>query len=196
MSAPIEQKPRRRNRKPLPDTPVAIPRNLNTGIADDNHDYESLGFLAGDALEGEEIAISDLRAGDMIAVYDCTDAEIVGVGRFVSSDAKEFHVCERDAHTYHYKHGEGFWIVYLLTAVTRRTLIERGTTESLERNKRDAEISLCRKRLDKLMSCEDESERFRVLRRIYDLERAPIITDEWSEFIGGDDESEGREVAH
>ncbi len=183
MSAPIEQKPRRRSRKPLPEPPVATPRKLNTSIADDNHDYESLGFLAGDALEGEEIAISDLRAGDMIAVYDCTDAKIISVGRFVSSDAKEFHVCEPDAHTYHYMHGEGFWIVYLLTAVTRRTLIERGTTESLEREKRKIEIAALYARLDKLTSIEDESERFRVRRRIYDLERAPIITDEWSEFI-------------
>ncbi len=179
MSAPIEQKPRRRSRKPL----AAEPRKLNTSIADDNHDYESLGFLAGDALAGEEIAISDLRAGDMIAVYDCTDAVIIGVGRFVSSDAKEFHVCESDARMYHYTHGEGFWIVYLLTAVTRRTLIERGTTETLEREKRKIEIAKLYARLDKLTSIEDESERFRVLRRIYDLERAPIITDEWSEFI-------------
>jgi len=183
MSAPIEQKPRRRNRKPLPDTPVAIPRKLDTGIADDNHDYESLGFLAGDALEGEEIALSDLRAGDMIVVYDCTDAEIVGVGRFVSSDAKEFHVCERDAHTYHYLHGEGFWTIYLLTAITRRIPIERGTTETLEREKRAAEIAKLRERLDNLFEPEQESARFLVLRQIHALENASLVSDEWSEFL-------------
>jgi hypothetical protein len=151
MSATPEKKASTRRRKPQPKAkPAPQPEKLSTSIADDNDCYESLGIHAGDKLEGEEAAISDLRAGDLIAVFDNEDNQWAGIGRFESADEKQFHIYERDARTYNYTRGEGYWTIYLLTAITRRIPIERGTTEELERAKRDGELAALRTRLDKL----------------------------------------------
>jgi hypothetical protein len=184
-SKPARKASRRKASRETPPVP-APPRKFIVNVDAENDELEPLGIHAGDRWDAEETPPCDLRAGDLVAVLDIKQKKWTGFGRFVSFDGEEFRVCESDASECRYTRGEGLWTIYLLTAITRRTPVERGTTEDVERHRRDAEAAKLYARLDRLTSCEDESERFRVLRRIFDLESAPLVpdaSDEWAEVI-------------
>jgi hypothetical protein len=135
-------------------------------------------------LESEETTVESLCAGDLVAVWDKENDKWAGIGYFLATDEKEFHVQEQDGCTYNYTHGAEWWTLYLLTAITRRTEVRRGQTTEAESAKRERRIEALRQRLDKLTNIEDETARFRIEREIFDLEHAAACAeDEWPEVI-------------
>ena len=177
----LDRRRRQERAQPVPHTEK---QRLTIRVADDNSTYETLGIHAGDKLESEETTVEALCAGDLVAVWDKENDKWAGIGYFLATDEKEFHVQEHDGRPYHYTHGAGWWTLYLLNAITRRTEIKRGQTADAERVKRELLITALKKRLDRLTSNDEESERFRVEREIYDLEHAPACAeDEWPEVV-------------
>jgi hypothetical protein len=135
-------------------------------------------------LESEETTVESLCAGDLVAVWDKENDKWAGIGYFLATDEKDFHVQEHDGCTYNYTHGAGWWTLYLLNAITRRTEIKRGQSAEAERDKRERRIEALRQRLDKLTDISDETQRFRIEREIFDLEHAAACAeDEWPEVI-------------
>jgi DNA-binding phage protein len=174
----------RRRQQERAATPPTEKQRLTTKVADDNSTYETLGIHAGDKLESEETTVEALCAGDLVAVWDKENDKWAGIGYFLATDEKDFHVQEHDGRPYHYTHGAGWWTLYLLNAITRRTEIKRGQSAEAERVKRELLITALKKRLDRLTSNDEESERFRVEREIYDLEHAAACAeDEWPEVV-------------
>ncbi len=167
--------------QPVPHTEK---QRLIIRVADDCNTYTPLGIHAGDKLESEETTVESLCAGDLVAVWDKENDKWAGIGYFLATDEKDFHVQEQDGFTYYYTHDGELWTLYLLTAITRRTEVRRGQTTEAERVKRERRIEALRQRLDKLTNIEDETARFRIEREIFDLEHAASCAeDEWPEVI-------------
>ena len=174
----------RRRQQERAATPPTEKQRLIIRIADNCDTYTPLGIHAGDKLESEETTVEALCAGDLVAVWDKENDKWAGIGYFLATDEKDFHVQEHDGRPYHYTHGAGWWTLYLLNAITRRTEIKRGQTADAERVKRERRIEALRQRLDKLTNIEDETARFRIEREIYDLTHAPACAeDEWPEVV-------------
>ncbi len=174
---------RRRQQEPAA-TPPTEKQRLTIKVTDDCDTYTPLGIHAGDKLEGEVTTVEALCPGDLVAVWDKKNDTWAGIGYFLATDEKEFHVQEHDGCTYDYTHDAEGWTLYLLTAITRRTEIRRGQTTEAERVNREGRIEALRQRLDKLTNIEDETARFRIEREIFDLEHAAACAeDEWPEVI-------------
>ena len=177
----LDRRRRLESAQPVPHTEK---QRLTIRVADDNSTYEPLGIHAGDKLESEETTVEALCAGDLVAVWDKENDKWAGIGYFLATDEKDFHVQEQDGFTYYYTHDGELWTLYLLTAITRRTEVRRGQTAEAERVKRERRIEALRQRLDKLTNIEDETARFRIEREIFDLEHAAACAeDEWPEVI-------------
>lgn len=165
--------------EPLRQQQAAAPRKASTGIPEGCHLFVRFGLLAGDKIELEEV--SDPRSGEVLVLRFNKAWE---VGRFVEYDEDEGkRVIVLDQIDGRYEFTLGSTEVYRVSAITRRFTPEeaKGGAREADRERRIAEL---RGRLDKLTDITDETQRFRIEREVYDLERA-VDEDEWPEELAG-----------
>jgi hypothetical protein len=153
-----------------------------TTLDDADHTREVFGMLPGDTLEYEDVDIEDVRAGDMLLVWDREAKEWLGLGRFVSACGEEFELQEADG-VYIYKRKPECQLCRI-TGIVRRIRIERGSVADVEQAARRVKLEGLKRRLEKLDDLEHEGMRFRVMREIRDLENAADVDgDEWPDII-------------
>lgn len=161
-----------------------------TTLDDDDHTREVFGMLPGDTLEYEDTNLDDVRAGDMLLVWDREAKEWLGLGRFVSACDEEFELQESDSlYTYRRKPE---CQPCRITGIVRRIRIERGSVADVEQAARRVKLEGLKRRLEKLDDLEHEGMRFRVMREIRELEReteAAASADEWPDIIGAESEA-------
>jgi hypothetical protein len=154
-----------------------------TTLGDDDHTREVFGMLPGDTLEYEDADIEDVRAGDMLLVWDREAKEWLGLGRFVSACDEEFELQESDG-LYIYRRKPECQPCRI-TGIVRRIRIERGSVADVEQAARRVKLEGLKRRLDKLDDLEHEGMRFRVMQEIHNLESAATVdADEWPDIIG------------
>lgn len=153
-----------------------------TPVGDDCHSFEVFGIYAGDKLEKQELSLADFRAGDLISVWSDDESRWDGLGRFVEADDEQFYIQESDGHVYTFTRAGYNWTLYLVVAATHRTTFARGDEAGAEQSKREAQIKMLQHRAARLTSSDEESEKFQVLKQIYDLERE-TSADEWPDVI-------------
>lgn len=165
-------------------------RKGTTQLNDDDHTREVFGMLPGDTLEYEDVDIEDVRAGDMLLVWDREAKEWLGLGCFVSACDEEFELQEPDSlYTYRRKPEHQ---LCRITGIVRRIRIERGSAADVEQAARRVKLEGLKRRLEKLDDLEHEGMRFRVMREIRELEcemKAAASADEWPDIIGAESEA-------
>jgi hypothetical protein len=153
-----------------------------TTLDDEDHTREVFGMLPGDTLEYEDTNLEDVRAGDLLLVWDCEAKEWLGLGRFVSACDEEFELQEADS-VYIYKRKPECQPCRI-TGIVRRIRIERGSVADVEQTARRVKLEGLKRRLEKLDDLEHEGMRFRVMQEIHNLESAVTVdADEWPDII-------------
>lgn len=153
-----------------------------TQLDDDDHTREVFGMLPGDTLEYEDAKLDDVRAGDLLLVWDREAKEWLGLGCFVAACDEEFELQESDS-LYIYKRKPERQLCRI-TGIVRRIRIERGSVAGVEQSARRVKLEGLKRRLEKLDDLEHEGMRFRITQEIRDLENAADAGgDEWPDII-------------
>jgi hypothetical protein len=121
-----------------------------------------------EATKKQEVSVDDLHPGDLVAVHQYLSKEPLWTGYFKEADETNVYVQEASGKTYWFPRHPIFQL-YRLGA---------------EQSERDAQIEMLKQRAARLTHIHEESEKFQVLKQIYDLERETSAdADEWPDEI-------------
>lgn len=175
-------------------TSIQAPAEMNLGAREQRtitlgrgwNRETSFGLHQGDEIEYVEAKPEELRKGDFIGIYNMKERSWNGVGYFEGADALSFDVMNSDGSCEFSLHNG--YVIHLILSVKHAEHFERpkkGAETAILNGSTAAKISRLKKRLDRLGDdITDSTERFKIEREIYELEREAAVDDgEWPDTI-------------
>jgi hypothetical protein len=148
------------------------------------HRETSFGLHRGDQIEYVEAKPEELRRGDFTGILDPETKMWVGVGYFEDADALNFNVMMPDgSREFSRQHGYETFLILAARHGERFKRPKKGEISNNLDGATAAKVSQLKSRLDDLGDdITDSTERFKIEKELYDLEREATL-DEWPDVI-------------
>ncbi len=160
------------------------PKPYRTRCAVRGNGFLSLGIHDGDYIMMEKVSLKDLQPGTLIHVLNTKKGKWDGLGYFESTDDKEFHATQADGRIFDYLHSPA-WQIFHVVSVNRTIPIPQRQSDEQGQpmTERESKLNDLRAKLQNIGDdITDSTQRFKLEREIYELERE-ARADEWPEVI-------------